>query len=160
MFLNLDRPEFPMKRVFSLSKELSEDPGRVALAHALTKDESRPFIGLKGSYGLFGSKEWWASIHEQRIPLQYVKGEIKEAYVAGQDQSVTNNTVDLVTPDGRIVSVGIYTNDIQDVDLFREGSWIEMVYALDELKMQPASDGSTNYSRVALEVAVSLAPIR
>jgi hypothetical protein len=149
-----------MKRVFSLSQELSEDPDRVALAQALTKDESKPFIGLKGNFGLFGSKEWWASIDEQRIPLLFVSGEIKEAYVAGQDQSATNNTIDLVTPDGRIVSVGIYVNDDHDVVLFREGCWVEMAYALDELKMQPASDGGTNYSKVVLEVAVSLEPVK
>jgi hypothetical protein len=160
MFLDLEKIKFPMKKVFSLSQELSTDPERIALAQALTKDESRPFIGLKGNFGLFGSKEWWASIDEQRIPLLFVSGKIKEAYVAGQDQSATNNTIDLVTPDGRIVSVGIYVNDDEDVPLFREGSWVEMVYALDELKMQPASDGGTNYSKVALEVAVSLEPIK
>jgi len=149
-----------MKRVFSLSDELKRAPERVALTQALTKDESRPFIGLKGSYGLFGSQEWWGNIELRKMPLLFVSGQISRAYVAGQDRSAGNNTIDLIARDGSVFPVGIYTNDKQDVELFREGYWVEMVYALDELKQQPASDGGVNYSKVALEAAVSLQPVK
>jgi hypothetical protein len=156
MLLDIEKSDFQMKRVFSLAEELSKNPERVSLTQALTLDESRPFFGLKGSNGLFGSEEWWRSIEQRKMALLFVSGRVRASYVAGQDKSIDKNTVDLEMNDGEVVSVGIYTNDKLDTDLFREGAWVEMVYALDELKMQPASDGSPNYSKVALEVAVSL----
>lgn len=159
MLLDLDRLGFPMKRVFLLSDELKRDPERVSLTQALTKDESKPFMGLKGSHGIFASAEWWDSINLRKMPLLFVSGRICRAYAAGQDRSASNNTVDLVARDGSVSSVGIYTNEKQDVELFREGCWVEMVYALDELKLQPASDGGVNYSKVALEAAISLQPV-
>lgn len=158
MFLDLDRLAFPMRTVFTLSEELRKNPERISVAQALTMDDSRPFIGLKGSQGLFGSKEWWQSIEECRIPLRYESGKILRAYVGGQDHSDVSNTVDLATSDGRVVSIGIFTNDAKDVALFREGIWVETVYALDELKRQ-ARDGAINYAEIPLEVAVSSQPI-
>ncbi|RDZ27238.1 hypothetical protein [Lysobacter silvisoli] len=158
MLLDLDRLGFPMKRVFSLSSELESDPERVALTQTLTKDESRPFMGLKGTHGLFGSPEWWSNIELRNMPLLFVSGQISRAYVVSQDSCDANDTIDLIAHDGSIRSVGIYTNDERDVALFREGFWVEMVYALDELKSQPARDGGVAYSRVALEVAISLHP--
>lgn len=160
MLLDLDRLDFPMKRVFLLSDELKRNPDRVALTQALIKDESRPFMGLKGNYGLFGSQEWWESIELRKMPLLFVSGKVSRAYVAGQDRSAANNTVDLIVRDGSILPVGIYANDKRDVELFREGCWVEMVYALDELKLQPASDGGVNYAKVALEAAVSRWPVK
>ena len=160
MLLDINGMPSSMKPVYSLAEELRRNPERVQLAQALTLDESRPFIGLKGTHGLFGSNEWWASIKSGITPVVFVSGEIRRAYVAGQDQAAVNNSVDLISPNGEIVSVGIYVNDEEDIVFFREGSWVEMVYALDELKMQPARDGGTNFSKVALEVAVSLQPVR
>ena len=66
-----------------------------------------------------------------------------------------NNTVDVVVDDGSVASVGIYTNAIDDVGLFCSGRKIAIVYVLDELKRQPGPDGCVNYSRVAIEMAVS-----
>lgn len=156
MLLDIEKSKFQMKRVFSLTEELSKNPERVALTQALTLDESRPLVGLKGGNGLFGSEEWWRNIEQRKMALLFVSGRVRASYVSGQDQSIAKNTVDLEMNNGEVVSVGIYTNDKLDIELFREGAWVEMVYALDELKMQPASDGSPNYSKVALEVAVSL----
>jgi hypothetical protein len=36
------------------------------------------------------------------------------------------------------------------------GRQVELVYALDELKDQPAVDGGINRARIALEMAVSV----
>jgi hypothetical protein len=55
---------------------------------------------------------------------------------------------------------GIYVNDAEDVKLFRVGARVDVLYALDELKQQPAREGGINYSRIALEMAVSLMPVR
>jgi hypothetical protein len=155
MLLNLDSAPVSMKRVYLLSEELKHDPQRVQLAQQLTLDASRPLMGLKGTHGLFASEVWWDSIKEKKIPLEFISGVIKRAYIAGQDEDGVNNTVDLVKEDGAVVSVGIYTNNIKDVELFKPGSTVSVVYAFDELKRQPARDGGINYSKVALEMAVS-----
>lgn len=160
MLLNLDDAPVAMKRVYLLFEELKHDQQRVKLAQQLTLDSSRPLMGLKGTHGLFASEEWWDSIRDKKIPLEFISGVIKRAYIAGQDDDGVNNTVDLAQKDGAVVSVGIYTNNIKDVDLFKPGSTVNVVYALDELKKQPARDGGVNYSRVALEMAVSVKAVK
>jgi len=50
--------------------------------------------------------------------------------------------------------VGIYVNDKIDVPLVRVGCRVELVYALDELKKQSASNG-VNHTKMAMEMAVS-----
>lgn len=155
MLLNLDDAPVPMKRVYLLSEGLKHDRQRVKLAQELTLDSSRPLMGLKGTRGLFASDEWWANIQEGKIPLSFISGVIKRAYIAGQDEGGVNNTVDLILDDGSVTPVGIYTNNINDVSLFSPGCMVHVVYALDELKRQPGRDGGVNYSKVALEMAVS-----
>ena len=147
----------PMKTVFTLQEELRGNPERVKKTQALTLNDSKPKIGLSGKYGLFGSEEWWESIASARMPLERVTGVIVRAYVAGQDPDDIN-TVDIRMPDGEILAVGIYLNNKADLPLFQVGHMVSIVYALDELKLQPAQDGGINVSKVALEMAVSLAP--
>ena len=147
-----------MRRVFSLAADLEQDTRRGTLAQQLTRDSSKPLLGLKGTFGLFASDEWWANVNKREIPLLFVSGVIRRAYFAGQDSAGPNNTIDLVSSDGVISTVGIYTNDVRDVKLFVPGHLVHVVYALDELKRQPAADGGVNYSQVALEMAVSELP--
>ena len=159
MLLNLDSSAVPMKQVFNLKEELNANPERMALTQRLTLDASRPRMGLKGSHGLFGSSEWWESIFQKKMPLLFVSGVVQRAYVAGQDEYGMNNTVDVLLDDGAVRAVGIYVLDKNDIRLFQPGVRVDIVYALDELKQQPAPDGGINYSKVALEMAVSLRPI-
>ena len=144
-----------MKKVFDLQDELLANPGRVRKTQALTLDHARPQIGLRGTYGLFGSQDWWDSVNSGRMPLLRLSGVVERVYVAGQDE-VEANTVDIRSADGNLHSVGIYLNDKSDLPLLRIGASVEIVYALDELKQQPAPDGGVNASKVALEMAVSL----
>lgn len=157
--LNLEKHGVPMKRVYFLSEELQKNPEQIALTQALTLNPAKPQMGLKGVHGLFGSEAWWKNINQKTMPLMFVSGVIVRAYVAGQDREERNNTIDLVLDDGSTQSVGIYTIQPEDAGLFRVGCRAEIVYALDELKKQPAFDGGINYSKVALEMAVSLQPI-
>lgn len=53
---------------------------QVVLARELTLDNSRPMLGLKGTYGLFGSSAWWANIEKRKIPLLFVSGTICRVY--------------------------------------------------------------------------------
>ncbi len=160
MLLNLHEVGDPMKLVYQLSVELERNSEQVRLTQELTLDKSRPTMGLKGSHGLFGSQEWWKNIEERKIPLMDVSGIVQKVYVTGQDESATNNTVDLLLTDGSIRAESIYTNNEEDAKLFRVGSKVNVVYALDELKRQPASDGGINYLEIPLEMAVSLVPLR
>ncbi|OCG39518.1 hypothetical protein A9G29_08880 [Gilliamella sp. Fer2-1] len=148
-----------MKLVYLLSEELKAKPEQITLAQSLTLDKSKPYMGLNGTNGLFGTKEWWNSIEQGRIPLLFISGIIKKAYVAGQDPSNFNNTVDLLLEDGTIQSVGIYANKKKDSKLFKIGYSASIVYALDELKPQAALNFGQKYNQIALEMAVSLEPV-
>ena len=159
MLLHLDKAGVPMKRVYLHSEKLKADPERVAAAQALTLNRSKPLLGLKGTHGLYGSTEWWTSIEQRKMPLLFISGIIRRAYVAGQDGGDSNNGVDLLLEDGSVRAEGIYVNDKADIPLFRVGCRVELVYALDELKKQPAQDGGINYAEVPLEMAVSLTPV-
>ena len=116
-------------------------------------------MGLGGDHGLFSTEEWWDSINTGKMPLEHASGIIVAAYEAGQDQESVNNTVDVRLSNGETVSVGIYTNNSEDITLFQAEHAVSIVYALDKLKSQPAKGGGVNYSRVALEMLVSDQPV-
>jgi hypothetical protein len=154
MFIKLDKVGVPMKLVYQLSEELRHDSEQVAMAQALTQDESRPF-GLKGSHGLFGSDEWWDNIKKGILPMRYISGVIDRLFVSGQEQGAQVNTFDLRLSDGSLHTESIFANNQDDYQLFKLGSRVSIVYVLDELKMQPAPVGGVNYSEIVLEMAVS-----
>lgn len=159
MLLDLNSTGYLMKNVYLLSEELKLDTQQVALTQALTLNKSRPQMGLKGTHGLFGSDEWWENIGQKKMPLEFFSGVITRAYIAGQDESGMNNTIELLLDDGSIRTLGIYVNIPEDALLFQIGHRADIVYVLDELKLQPAPDGGDNYSKIALEMAVSLTPV-
>ena len=142
-----------MQPIYTLAAALAQDPSRIAKAQSLTLDSSRPRMGLKGRHGLFASDEWWASIKAGRIPTQTVTGSIERTYFAGQDSRRGDqvNSFTLRLQDGSTCNESIYTHRKQDVKLFVAGATVTMVYALDELKAQPAADGSVNVARIVLE---------
>ncbi|MGF1688951.1 hypothetical protein L4C36_20105 [Photobacterium japonica] len=155
MILELSSSTFLMELVYSLREELKHDKKNMEFAQKLTLDESKPLLGLKGKYGLFGSDEWWKSIENKKIPLEYVSGIIKKCYVTGQDRGGVNNTVDLILEDGTEKTIGIYVNHKDNIKKFIPGVVVQMVYGFDELKKQPSRDGKINYLRIPLEVAIS-----
>lgn len=134
MLLKLYDAKVSMKVVYLLKDELKYDPEYVALTQALTLDSSKPYMGLNGTYGLFGSKEWWESIQKKRISLKFISGVIKRSYVAGQDYSLYNNTIEVLLEDGSVQDIGIYVNKEEDDSLFKVGHVVMAVYVLDELK--------------------------
>lgn len=72
MFLQLDKSPVPIKLVYQLSEELRKNPRLVELAQAMTLENSKPFAGLKGTYGLYGSEESWSNIRNGVIPRREV----------------------------------------------------------------------------------------
>jgi hypothetical protein len=160
MLLELENMNIAMKVVYLLSEELKQDPEYILLTQSLTLDEARPNMGLKGTHGLFGSREWWSSIEQRKMPLRFLSGIIKRAYVAGQDPSPLNNTIDLLLDDGTVQAVGIYVNDDKDTDFFKVGHMVSIVYALDELKPGAVLNFGQKYNQIALEMAVSLESVQ
>ncbi|MDT7836052.1 hypothetical protein [Aquabacterium sp. OR-4] len=145
-----------MKRTYTLARELELTPQTIEKAHKLTLDRSRPRIGLKGKHGLFASTEWWNNVKNGTIATLKVKGQVVDVYAAGADASTLPDMIDIATDDGTLVSAGIYVNDPADVALYTVGKRVALMYALDELKDQPAEDGSINRAKIALEMAVSI----
>lgn len=155
MLLNLEDFDVPMKLVFQLEERLKEDPERVRLAQALTLNSAKPRMGLRGAHGLFGSAEWWDNIRQGRMPLLKHSGIIQRAYITGQEANELNNTIDLRLDDGTVHMTGIFVNKKNDAKLFCVGCRVAVIYALDELKLQPSENGGVNYLNIALEMAVS-----
>ena len=141
------------KRVYWLSEELDHDPEQLAQTHALTKDHSRPYMGLAGKYGLFATASWWQAVNSGRMPTRRVAGVISRVYRAGQDNSGPVNTVTVERPDGSSGTIGIYINDQNDRRYFVPGNFVEIIYALDDCKPQP--DGRVEQAEIALEVVVA-----
>lgn len=159
MLLNLENSKTPMKMVFLLSEELKAKPEQITLTQSLTLDQSRPYMGLKGTNGLFGSPEWWNNINQGKIPLQHVSGVITRTYIAGQDPSPVDNCFSLLLDNGSICEESIYDYiKEEDKRLFQIGSKVEIIYALDELKRRK-SNGEKCYLDIVLEMAISLKPI-
>lgn len=158
--MNSQNAGVPMKVVYRLRDELHTDPEQVRLAQALTRDPSQPLTGLKGTFGLFGSQQWWDSIEQGKLPLLRVSGIISDLYVEGQDEAEDEKGMDLTLGDGSIHSESVYANKSEDVRLFQIGCKVDIVYVLDELKQQPGPDGEINYTDIPLEMAVSLQPVR
>lgn len=146
-----------LKQVYDLAKALEKDQEHVRLTQALTLDASRPSMGLRGRFGLFGSSEWWASIRSGRLKTKTYSGVIERTYFAGQDSRWGDqvNSFRLRLDDGSLVDESIYALAKADKKLFVPGARVTMVYVLDEMKAQPAADGGINDLEIVLEMAVS-----
>ena len=51
-----------MKPVYTLAEALAQDLSRIAKTQSLTLDSARPYMGQKGSHGLFASEACWERI--------------------------------------------------------------------------------------------------
>lgn len=157
MLLKLDAAPRRMRLVFDLTTEMRQNPRTMELAQALTLNRDRPLMGLKGTHGLYGSEEWWANIRNGAMKTKIVSGVIDGTYFAGQDSRWGDqvNSFKLKLDDETTVEESIYCHARPDQKLFKPGAVVMVAYAFDELKNQPARDGSVNYSKVVLEMAVS-----
>ena len=60
----------------------------------------------------------------------------------------------MITAGGDVRMEGIYVNSPEDVARYQVGRRVEVVYALDELKMALPS-GEKNYLEIVIEVSIS-----
>ena len=77
-----------MKTIYDLAVTLARDPAQVADAQALTQDESRPHMGLKGAYGLTEAPRLWY-LQARQLSLQIGFTELKCARAVGIRKSST-----------------------------------------------------------------------
>ncbi|WP_145964096.1 hypothetical protein [Chromobacterium phragmitis] len=157
MHFDLTTFQEPMKRVYDLAGALKRKPDYVKAVQEMTLNTSKPFLGLKGIHGLWGSDQWWESIRSGRLTVKTVTGVILEMVFSGQDArwGDQTNSFNLKLEDGSVVLESIYTHEKTDRKLFRPGAKVVIAYVLDELKKQPSQGGGVNYSESVLEMLVS-----
>jgi hypothetical protein len=114
-------------------------------------------MGLRGSFGLFASPQWWESINLGRMPLRRATGVIVRLYESGQDHTGVHNAFELQLSDGSTEEESIYVNERSEAKLFEVGSVVQVLYALEELKSRD-ENGLPEISDIVLEMAVSLQP--
>ena len=130
MFLTLNQS---MKLVFELKLENSRNKQHVANVRSLTLNKNNP-LGLQGKYGLYDSDEWWSNIESGILPNKIITGNIIRVYKAGQDSSDEFNSFELILDSGEKWSSGIYVNDNSDLELFKIGKKVSILYILEKLK--------------------------
>ncbi|MDF5919321.1 hypothetical protein P4133_05595 [Pseudomonas aeruginosa] len=86
-----------MKTIYNFKQRIKEYPEYIRKAHELTLNTTKPKAGLKGTYGLLGSKEWWDNLENGSIPQKEISGTIKKVYLTGQDNTEDFNMIDIET---------------------------------------------------------------
>ena len=143
-----------MRLVYSLQEDLGAHPQRVADTQALTLDKRRPF-GLKGTYGLFGSPEWWTNIERGVAPVQTLAGEITRIYREGMHNE--SQGFEMSLDDGTLFTYGCLANRRKDLSAYQVGKRIEFEMMFDPFKNPtPGPTGELEtHSKVVLKVLVS-----
>lgn len=150
-FLDLKRKTPTM---YDLRTLIDADPGVLKNVHQLTMDESRPLLGLRGNFGLYGTPEWWESIRTGKIRSVRRSGRIARLYTVGRDYPPRPNQFDAISDDGTIWSESLYTMHKKDYRRYQVGLTVDVEYALDELKARGA-DGAADYVWVVLTLRIS-----
>lgn len=138
-----------MQLVYSLKNELASDSGQVATAQALTLDLSRPF-GLKGTFGLFGSDEWWQSIEAGRLQKTELEGVITLLGRVGMhnESPVFNAHLD----NGDHYTYDTVADTKKGVKKYIVGKRIKIVLVRDPLKSPSTSRGTHSESVIEIWV--------
>ena len=121
-----------MKQIYSLEEDLKEDPSHVELAQKLTLDKSRPMMGLKGMYGLFGSKEWWNNIYSRVIPRKEYEGVIEDIHFSGMHNESKSFRVALF--EGGTYTYSCVSNKKNDLSLYKVGTCIKVDTYIETMK--------------------------
>ncbi|MCF2860512.1 hypothetical protein L1286_23910 [Pseudoalteromonas sp. SMS1] len=156
MYLNENEFPEPMKLVYEVKKEIESEPEVVRLTQSLTLDNSKPYDGLNGSYGLYGSEEWFENLNSGVIPRKEISGVIEKVYSIGMDEEDGPNTIDIILDDNwETIREGIYINNQTDVELFKVGRRVVVLYFIEELKLPSDTPSGKKQQEFVLEMAVS-----
>lgn len=139
---------------YSFKEDMVNQESKIKQIHQLTTDETRPLFGIKGDYGLYATREWWDSIDKGLIKIEIHIGLITKTFKSGQDNVNKDNAFTFISLiDGKSYDESIYCFNNGDYSFFKEGHFIFIVYALDELKM--STENNIQYSKTVLEMAVT-----
>ena len=158
MYIDLSSYPIELELVYEFSKDITNDPDQIRDTHKLTLDESRPFMGLRGDKGLFGTQEWWENIHAKVIPSEIKSGVITRTYVAGMENLAQDNSFEYLDDTGKLHDEGIYTLNKSKRSLFNLNHLVVIYYAYDEMKASTIED--PDYSCSVIEMAISKMPVR
>ena len=158
MYIDLSSYPIELELVYEFSKDMTNDPHLIRDTHQLTLDKSRPFMGLRGDKGLFGTQEWWENIHAKVIPSDIKSGVITRTYVAGIENLAQDNSFEYVDDTGKLHDEGIYTLNKNKRSLFRLNHLVVIYYAYDEMKASTIED--PDYLCNVIEMAISKMPVR
>jgi len=121
-----------LTEIYTLEKELESDPTRVELAQKLTLDDSKPFMGLKGTYGLFASDKWWRNFHKNKIPKVIYSGVIEGIHFSGMHNE--SKSFSLRLDDGGIYKYSLVADQKSGLKLYREGVRLQVVTFIEKMK--------------------------
>lgn len=113
-----------MKTIYDLAITLARDPGRVVETQALTQDDTRPLMGLKGAYGLFGSADWWINLKSGVIPITIYQGEIGSLQFEGMHNEGRSFTLKL--KGGGTYTYSCVTNEKADYGAYAVGRQVRV----------------------------------
>lgn len=153
--MNEHRTQPTMKMVFHLATQMKSNPQEVERIQCLTLN-SNSSLGMKGTFGLYGTPKWWDSIQGGSIRTRGCTGIIYRVYFANGSDDFDDLMMDIYAG-GLMVTESCYSLNETGYHLFRPGHRVEFRCAYDELKT-PRPDGSTAYTQSMLEMSVSDEP--
>lgn len=144
-----------MKTVYSLSEDLNRNPKKVELTQARTLDNRSLPGGLKGTYGLFGSDEWWHNIFKEVIPVTRLMGMVTRIYREGMHNEGLG--FEMEVSDGSTFRYSCVVNQHRNLKLYQVGKKITFEYATEPLKNPIATpNGYETTTRITLKVELEL----
>ena len=121
-----------MKKIYDLKTALADDPSRVVDAQKLTLDKTCPHMGLAGSYGLFGSPDWWDNLNTGTIPIVIYEGLIESLQFEGMNNEGRSFT--LAQTDAEPYTYSCVANQKNDLRLYEIGRKMRVTVFFEKKK--------------------------
>lgn len=142
-----------MKTIYNFKQRIKEDPEYIRKAHELTLNTTKPKAGLKGTYGLLGSKEWWDNLENGSIPQKEISGTIKKVYLTGQDNTEDFNTIDIETENKTLCTEALTQTRIPTESITKQEKNHHKICFRPTKKPKP--NGDIDYSKIVVEILIS-----
>ena len=89
-------------------------------------------MGLKGTYGLFASGEWWRNFHKNKIPRVIYNGVIEDIHFSGMHNE--SKSFSLRLDDGGIYKYSLVASQKSGLKLYREGVRLRVETFIEKMK--------------------------
>lgn len=145
-----------MKQLYSAIPCIEQDPEHVKGAQELTLDPEFPDVGLKGTFGLFGSAAWISNLKKGVIPRQTIMGRIVRVYATNNmDGCRKPNVIDIkVDESNEIFMEWMHLNVKSQKKYYRVGKEIHISYYIEELKSIDEQTGQHDQLKCVYEIYV------